>query len=102
MQSPDGEQMTPAPLSIRQVNCKRACPAPTFVGGAGVALGLPMADGNTPGLAAADKPVKRFSIVYVPNGRIMEKWTPAAEGASFELPPLLEPFAPFRDRMLVV
>jgi hypothetical protein len=55
-----------------------------------------------PALAAPEKPVKRFSIVYVPNGRIMEQWTPATERADFALPLLLQPFAPFRDRLLVI
>ena len=81
---------------------KKAMPRRTFLRGAGVALGLPLLDGMMPALAAAEKPARRFSIVYVPNGRIMEKWTPATEGMSFELPLLLEPFAPFRDRMLIV
>src|SRR5207237_1221071 len=81
---------------------KKAIPRRTFLRAAGVALGLPLLDGMMPAFAAAEKSAKRFSIVYVPNGRIMEKWTPATEGTSFELPPLREPFASFRDRMLVV
>ena len=81
---------------------KKAIPRRTFIRGAGVTLALPLLDGMIPALAAAEKPVKRFSIVYVPNGRIMEKWTPATDGTDFELPFLLEPFAPFRDRLLVV
>lgn len=81
---------------------KKAIPRRTFIRGLGVTVGLPLLEGMIPALAATAKPVKRFSIVYVPNGRIMEKWTPATEGANFELPPLLEPFAPFRDRLTVV
>jgi hypothetical protein len=67
-----------------------------------VTLALPLLDGMIPALAAPEKPVKRFSIVYVPNGRIMEQWTPSTESADFELPLLLQPFAPFRDRLLVI
>ena len=81
---------------------KKAIPRRTFIRGAGAALALPLLEGMIPALAAAGKPVKRFSIVYVPNGRIMEKWTPTTEGSNFQLPSLLEPFAPFRDRLLVV
>jgi hypothetical protein len=33
---------------------------------------------------------------------MMDKWTPATEGAGFALPPILEPLAPLRDRMLVL
>jgi len=80
---------------------KRAIPRRTFIQGAGATLALPLLDAMMPAFAAAEKPAKRFSIVYVPNGRIMDKWTPAKEGTGFELPPLLEPLAPFRDRLLV-
>jgi hypothetical protein len=33
---------------------------------------------------------------------IMDKWTPATEGTGFELTPILQPLAPFRDQMLVL
>src|SRR2546425_5031745 len=32
----------------------------------------------------------------------MEYWSPKAEGSAFELTPILEPLAPFRDQMLVL
>ena len=32
----------------------------------------------------------------------MKEWTPAAEGAGFELTPTLSPLAPFKDKLLVV
>ena len=32
----------------------------------------------------------------------MDKWTPTTEGADFALTPILEPLAPFQDRMLVL
>src|SRR4051812_22018495 len=81
---------------------KKALPRRTFLRGAGAALALPLLDGMIPAFAAADKPVKRLSVVYVPNGRIMDRWTPKTDAKDFELPPLLEPFTPFRDRMLVL
>src|SRR5262249_5195875 len=34
--------------------------------------------------------------------RIMDKWTPKAEGTGFELPTTLEPLSPYRDQMLVL
>src|SRR5207247_9320482 len=80
---------------------KKAIPRRTFIRGVGVTLALPLLDGMIPALAAPDKPVKRFSIVYVPNGRIMEQWTPKTDGTGFELPLLLQPFAQFRDRLIV-
>src|SRR5438094_6785094 len=81
---------------------KKAIPRRTLIKGAGLTLALPLLDGMIPAFAAPSKPPRRFSIVYVPNGRIMDKWTPAKEGTGFELPLLLQPFAPFRDRLLVV
>ena len=51
---------------------------------------------------APRKPVHRFQTFYVPNGMAMEYWTPKGEGAAFELSPILEPLAPYRDQMLVL
>src|SRR5437899_4459944 len=33
---------------------------------------------------------------------IMDKWTPAALGSGYELTPILEPLAAFKDRMLII
>src|SRR4051812_36480333 len=84
---------------------KKAIPRRTFLRGAGAALALPLLDGMVPALSAisqtAAKPNLRLAVVYVPNGMIMDKWTPKTEGA-FELTPILEPLAPFRDRFMVL
>jgi hypothetical protein len=56
----------------------------------------------TAALAAESARPIRMAFVEVPNGIIMDKWTPAAEGAGFALTPILEPLAQFRDRMLVL
>jgi hypothetical protein len=65
-----------------------------------------MLDAVVPAFAGtADAPLKspqRLAIVNTPNGMIMEKWTPATEGADFQLSPILEPLAPVRDRLLVL
>jgi hypothetical protein len=53
------------------------------------------------GDAAAQAP-SRLSIVYAPTGIIMDKWTPAEEGSNFKLKPILEPLAPFQDRVLML
>ena len=85
---------------------KKAIPRRAFLQGLGTTLALPLMDSMIPAFAAASdaatQPARRLSVVYVPNGIIMEKWTPAKEGAGFELTPILEPLAPFRDRMLVL
>ena len=84
---------------------KKAIPRRTFVRGLGTALALPLLDSMVPAFAStADVPAKatRFSVFYVPNGIIMNKWTPATEGAGYALPPIMEPLAPFKERMLVL
>jgi hypothetical protein len=83
---------------------QKAIPRRTFLRGLGTTLALPLLDGMMPAFArAAETPaVKRLSIVYLPNGVMMDKWTPATEGAGFALTPILEPLAPFQDRMLVL
>jgi hypothetical protein len=72
----------------------------------GATLALPFLDAMTPvftrrALAAAEPP-HRFQTFYVPNGMAMEYWTPKGEGAAFELSPILEPLAPYREQMLVL
>jgi hypothetical protein len=81
---------------------KKTIPRRMFLRGAGAALALPLLDGMVPAFAATPKAATRLSFVYVPMGVIMEKWTPAAEGRAFKLTPILEPLAPFRDRLLVL
>ena len=83
---------------------RKAVPRRTFLRGMGISLSLPLLDGMVPAFASVidSKPVTRLGFVYVPNGAIMEDWTPAAEGTAFELTPILKPLAPFRDRLLVL
>ena len=81
---------------------KKAIGRRTILRGAGAALALPFLDAMAPALSAAAKPAKRFGAVYVPNGIMMQNWTPKTEGAAFELSPTLQPLAPYRDRLLVL
>ncbi|MBI3894432.1 MAG: DUF1552 domain-containing protein [Acidobacteria bacterium] len=85
---------------------KKAIPRRTFLRGFGTALALPLLEGMVPAFSAtralAAKSPTRLSFVYVPNGIIMDKWTPTAEGSAFELPLTLEPLAAFRDHFLVL
>jgi hypothetical protein len=73
--------------------------------GAGATLALPMLDAMIPALAVAApdsvRPI-RLSFIEVPNGIIMDKWTPRTEGANFEITPVLEPLAAHKNRMLVI
>ena len=85
----------------------KTLPRRTVLRGMGAALALPFLDAMTPALARAAaqrpaRPAHRFLAFYVPNGMAMEYWTPNGDGAAFELSPILEPLAPFRNQMLVV
>ena len=81
---------------------RRSIPRRAFLRGAGAALALPFLDGMIPAFAAASARPIRLAFIEVPNGIMMDKWTPATEGAGFALTPVLEPLAPFRNRMLVL
>jgi len=74
----------------------------TILRGMGASLALPFLEAMVPSARAASKPVRRFLTFYVPNGMAMEYWSPKGEGTSFELSPILEPLAPFKDQMLVL
>lgn len=76
----------------------------TMLRGAGAALALPMLDAMTPAFAQGGigAPIHRFQTVYVPNGMAMDYWTPTTTGRDFELTPILEPLAAYREKMLVL
>src|SRR6476661_8539709 len=84
----------------------KSLPRRTVLRGLGATLALPFLDAMLPrfslrGLAAAT-PVHRFQAFYVPNGMAMEYWLPKGEGTAFELSPILEPLAAYRNQMLVL
>ena len=85
---------------------KRKLARRTVLRGVGATVALPLLDAMVPALSAITKtaanPVRRLSVVYLPNGMAMEHWLPSKEGADFELTPILQPMAQFRDQMLVV
>ena len=85
---------------------RKAIPRRTVLRGLGATLALPLLDGMVPALSAvrntAARGMRRFGVVYVPNGMAMEHWTPAETGADFAFSPILQPMAPFRDRTLVL
>ncbi len=84
----------------------KSLPRRTILRGLGATVALPFLEAMVPALSvrgrAATKPLHRFQTFYVPNGMAMEYWTPRAEGRAFELPPILEPLAPFREQLLVL
>jgi Protein of unknown function (DUF1552) len=81
---------------------KGSLPRRTVLRGMGASLALPFLDAMVPRAFAAPKPAHRFQTFYVPNGMAMEYWTPKGEGSAFELSPILEPLAPYKNQMLVL
>ena len=85
---------------------KKHIPRRTFLRGMGVSLALPLLDSMIPARTlwaqTAAKGTSRIGFVYIPHGAIMDKWTPAAEGAGFEFTPILKPLEAYRDRLNVV
>lgn len=85
---------------------KKALPRRTVLRGLGTALALPLLDGMVPAFTAiaktAARPKPRLGTVYVPHGAVMDKWTPAQEGAGFEFSEILQPLAGFRDHLNVL
>src|SRR5260370_1554627 len=85
---------------------KKHLPRRTFLRGVGATLALPLLDAMVPASTllakTAANPAARLGFVYLPHGAIMDKWTPATEGAGFEFSPILKPLEPFRDRLTIV
>jgi hypothetical protein len=85
---------------------RKHLPRRTFLRGAGVTLALPLLDSMIPALSAlartAARPTPRLAVVYVSNGMVMRDWTPTGEGTAYELSRILEPLAPYKDRLLVL
>lgn len=82
----------------------------TLLRGLGTALALPLLDAMVPAFASAAK-VKaaspcRMAFLYVPNGIVMNQWTPTKEpGATVlprELPRISQALAPFRDDVMML
>ena len=84
----------------------KSLPRRTVLRGLGATVALPLLDAMLPPFslrgATAGKPVHRFQTFYVPNGMAMEYWSPKGEGSGFELTPILEPLAPYRNQILVL
>lgn len=81
---------------------KKAIARRTMLRGIGAGLALPFLDAMAPALSATPLAPRRFGVVYVPNGIMMQNWTPATEGPGFEFTPILKPLEPFRGRMVAL
>jgi hypothetical protein len=85
---------------------RKHLPRRTFLRGVGATLALPLLDAMVPARTllakTAASPAPRLGFVYLPHGAIMDKWTPATEGAAFEFTPILTPLVPFRAQLDIV
>jgi hypothetical protein len=85
---------------------KKAVPRRAFLRGVGATIALPLLDSMVPAFAAvndtAAQPALRVGYFYIPNGIMRDVWLPAEEGANFELTPVLQNWAPFRDQLVVL
>ena len=76
----------------------------SFLRGLGVTLTLPALEALHPRIATAatgSGPI-RMGFAYIPNGVIMNKWTPAATGNDYALTPTLKSLAPVKDRIQIL
>jgi Protein of unknown function (DUF1552) len=89
-----------------RLNTKKYLSRRTVLQGMGVTVALPLLDSmvpaQTPLAKTAAQPLSRFGFVYIPHGKIMNKWTPTATGKDFELTPILKSMEPVRDHIVVV
>ena len=80
----------------------------TFLRGLGVSIALPWLEVMGPVTSWANAPTgaqtvpNRMAFLYVPNGKIMEDWTPKQVGVGYELTDILKPLESVKDKMLVL
>ena len=79
--------------ALRGLSATIALPLLDSLPGPGIALG---SDGAVSALP------RRMMFVYVPNGAVMNEWTPAAAGPDYALPSILQPLAPHKSDFLVL
>src|SRR5215471_8527476 len=78
----------------------------TFLRGAGVTLSLPLLEAmlpaQTPLRQTAANPKTRFAGIFFPHGMAPGYWVPKAQGSDFELPFIMQPLEPLRDRIVIL
>jgi hypothetical protein len=85
---------------------KKSLARRTFLRGMGAVVGLPVLEAMVPAMTALAQtpanPKTRFGAVFVPNGAIVDQWSPATTGAGFEFTPILKPLERFRESLVIV
>ena len=79
----------------------------TILKGVGASIALPLLDAMHPAATAwaqtaASATPTRLAFIGFPHGAIMDRWSPAQTGANYEMSPILEPLAAFREHMTIV
>ncbi len=79
----------------------------TVLKGVGAAIALPLIDAMNPAATAwaatpAGKAPTRLAFVGFPHGAVMDHWSPAQVGTSFDLSAILQPLEPFRKHLTIV
>src|SRR4029450_13830768 len=79
----------------------------TVLRGVGASIALPLLDAMNPAATAwadtaSGSPPTRLAFVGFPHGAIMDRWSPAQTGATYEMSPILAPLEPFRQHMTIV
>ena len=75
--------------------------------GVGATIALPLLDAMTPAATvwaktASGAPPTRFAFVGFPHGAIMDQWSPAQTGGSYDISPILQPLTPYRQHLTIV
>ena len=82
---------------------KLSLPRRTFLRGLGATVALPVLEAMVPAFkASAAVSARRFGAVFVPNGAIVDEWTPKSPGLGFDLPTILKPLDAFKESLVVV
>ena len=85
---------------------RMSVPRRRMLRGLGAAVALPLLESMVPAFTAlartAANPQRRVGFVYVPNGVILDSWTPARLGSGFEFTPILAPLEKFRRQLVVL
>ncbi len=72
-------------------------------GAGSIAIGLPWLEAMAPKPAnAQESAAQRFIAVYQPGGTVLDRWRPSGGETDFTLSPILSPFEPMRDELLIV
>jgi len=86
-------------MITREVMGRRA-----MLRGAATVMALPLLEAMAGNASAAERAAatrKRLQVIYMPNGMLMENWTPTGTGENYVLSPTLKPLEPFRNKITV-